>query len=114
MIDASQILEALMLACFGLSWPFNAYKSWCARTARGANWQFFVIIMFGYCLGIAAKFVAGNISWVLVVYILNILVVFINLIVYVRNRRLDKRADALMAKAARVSLGTETKAGAHT
>ena len=33
----SQILEAGMLICFGLSWPTNAYKSYKARTAVGTS-----------------------------------------------------------------------------
>ena len=31
----SEILEIVMILCFGASWPFNVYKSYHARTAKG-------------------------------------------------------------------------------
>ena len=31
----SHLLEALMILCFGLSWPLSIYKSWTSRTAKG-------------------------------------------------------------------------------
>ena len=64
-----------MLICFGLSWPLNAYKNYRAGTAAGTSWQFIALITAGYFAGIAAKFVSGNLNWVLIVYF--------------RNRRLD-------------------------
>jgi hypothetical protein len=39
--------------------------------------------------GIGAKILTGNFTYVLAVYVLNLLFVSINLLVYVRNRRLD-------------------------
>ena len=54
----AEILEAVMLVCFGLSWPMNAYKNYKARTAAGASWQFILLITLGYVAGIAAKFVS--------------------------------------------------------
>ena len=68
----AEILEAAMLVCFGLSWPMNAYKNYKARTAAGTSWQFLGLITFGYLLGMAAKFCAGSITWVLAVYLLNL------------------------------------------
>ena len=35
----AEALEAIMLICFGLSWPMNAYKNFKARTAAGTSWQ---------------------------------------------------------------------------
>ena len=64
----AEILEAVMLICFGLSWPMNAWKSFKARTAAGTSWQFLGLITLGYVAGIAAKFVSGNLNWVLIVY----------------------------------------------
>ena len=68
----AEILEAAMLVCFGLSWPMNAYKNYKARTAAGTSWQFLGLITFGYLLGMAAKFCAGSITWVLAVYSLHL------------------------------------------
>lgn len=90
----SQILEAAMLICFGLSWPTNAYKNYQARTAAGTSWQFIMLITVGYFAGIAAKIVSGSINWVLAIYILNLVFLAANWGVYFRNRRLDKERIA--------------------
>ena len=50
------------------------------------------MILFGYLCGIAAKILSGNINYVLVVYFLNLITVCLNLLVYFRNRGLDRRA----------------------
>lgn len=85
----AEILEAVMLLCFGLSWPMNAYKSFKARTAAGTSWQFIALITAGYVAGIAAKFVSGSINWVLAVYFINMVCLGLNWAVYFRNRKLD-------------------------
>ncbi len=90
----AEILEAVMLICFGLSWPTNALKAFRAKTARGSSWQFLLLITFGYVAGIAAKFVSGSINWVLAVYFLNIAMLGINWAVYFRNRKLDAAEEA--------------------
>lgn len=94
-----EILEVVMLICFGLSWPINAYKSWKARTAKGKSPAFLCLIIFGYIAGITAKFLnesyMASISskwYVLFFYFLNMLMVSADLILYFRNRRLDKLA----------------------
>lgn len=85
----AQILEAAMLACFGVSWPVNAAKAWKARTAAGTSAVFLGLITLGYLCGIAAKFAGANLSWVLAVYLFNLCALAANWVVYVRNRRLD-------------------------
>lgn len=86
-----QALEAAMLICFGLSWPLNAYKNWQARTAAGTSWQFILLITLGYVAGIAAKYISGQVNWVLIVYYLNLVFLGANWYVYFRNTRLDKQ-----------------------
>ena len=90
----AEVLEAAMLVCFGLSWPINAYKSFIAETAAGSSWQFIALITAGYLAGIAAKFASGTVNWVLAVYFVNLACVGVNWAVYVRNRKLDARAEA--------------------
>lgn len=85
----AELLEAAMLLCFGISWPLNAYKGYRARTAAGTSWQFIALITAGYLAGIAAKLLAGGISWVLAVYLANLVFLGLNWAVYFRNRRLD-------------------------
>ena len=84
-----EILETLMLICFGMSWPMNVYRNYKARTARGMSLLFILLIISGYVACIGAKILTGNFTYVLAVYVLNLLFVSINLLVYVRNRRLD-------------------------
>ena len=84
-----EILETLMLICFGMYWPMNVYRNYKARTARGMSLLFILLIISGYVAGIGAKILTGNFTYVLAVYVLNLLFVSINLLVYVRNRRLD-------------------------
>ena len=42
----SAVLEAIMLVCFGLSWPINAVKAWKSKTAAGTSWMFLALITF--------------------------------------------------------------------
>ncbi len=93
----AEILEAIMLICFGLSWPINAYKNFRARTAAGTSWQFILLITLGYFAGIAAKFVSGTINWVLAVYFINVVCIAVNWAVYFRNRKLDAERDVIDA-----------------
>lgn len=103
----AEVLEAAMLVCFGLSWPMNAYKNYKAGTAVGTSWQFIALITLGYAAGIAAKFAAGTLNWVLVVYFVNVVCIGANWLVYFRNRRLDERrscaARAVVAPASPVA-----------
>ena len=90
-VDMSAILEAVMLVCFGLSWPINAIKAWKAETAVSTSWMFLALITFGYIAGIAAKFAGGTVNWVLAVYLINLAALIVNWAVFFRNRMLDKR-----------------------
>jgi hypothetical protein len=89
----SQALEAFMVVCFGLSWPMSIARSWRARTARGKSLFFLCAIAVGYGVGIAAKLLAGHITYVFVFYVLNLLMVAADIALYVRNAGLDRRAD---------------------
>ena len=51
----SDLLEALMIVCFGLSWPVSIYKSYTSRTAKGKSLFFEVFIWIGYVFVIGRK-----------------------------------------------------------
>ena len=85
----AEIFETVMLICFGLSWPVNLVKNLRAKTAKGTSLGFILLILFGYIAGITAKFVSGNLSYVLVAYLINLVMVSLNLAVYYRNRAFD-------------------------
>ena len=89
----SSIFETAMLVCFGLSWPFNLVNNIKAKTAKNTSLKFLLLITFGYICGIAAKLVSGNINYVLIAYIINLLVVGANVVVYFINRGYDKNEN---------------------
>lgn len=51
----SELLETVMLVCFGLSWPINVWKNVKAKTARNMSLRFIMLIVAGYAAGIIAK-----------------------------------------------------------
>ncbi len=88
---AAEVLEILMIVLFGCSWPANVLKSYKSRTAKGKSLLFIVLILTGYLCGIAGKIMSGSFKWyVLFFYILNTVMVFIDLLLYFRNKKLDK------------------------
>ena len=87
------VFETIMLICFGLSWPLNVIKAYKARTAKGTSLPFILLIITGYVAGITAKIVTQQINYVLVVYLINLAIVAINILVYFRNVRLDKKIN---------------------
>ena len=93
-----QIFEVLMIVCFGVSWPFNIAKSWKAKTARGKSLLFEVCILVGYICGIAGKFITGNVTYVLIAYLINVVMVTIDILLTLRNMAMDKLADRKAAK----------------
>ena len=88
------IFESIMLICFGLSWPLNVIKAYKARTAKGTSLPFILLIITGYIAGITAKLVAGQVNYVLIVYLLNLAIVSVNVLVYFRNVSLDRKKTA--------------------
>ena len=89
------ILEAGMLICFGLSWPFNIAKSLRSRTAKGKSVAFEVLIITGYLCGLVGKFILGDLSYVVLFYIADILMVATDLVLTLRNPRSDRARSGL-------------------
>ena len=96
----SELLEIVMIVSFGVSWPMNVIKSYKARTTKGKSLWFMLLIFFGYIAGIASKltnevYMASFASkwYVLFFYVLNFIMVSVDLILYIRNKRLDKLAN---------------------
>lgn len=85
------ILETAMLICFGFSWPLNVIKAYKAQTAKGTSLPFILLIITGYIAGISAKIISGQITYVLVAYLVNLAIVSLNVIVYFRNVSLDNK-----------------------
>lgn len=87
----SQFFEALMVICFGISWPMNIIKSLKTRTAKGKSLLFLLFILVGYVFGISAKLISGNITYVFFFYVLNFVMVGTDVILYFRNKKLDEK-----------------------
>ena len=97
-MELGHLFEAAMLICFGFSWPINVVKAYKARTAKGTSLAFIFLIITGYPAGITAKFLNGQLNYVLVVYFLNLAIVMTNVFVYFRNVRLDNKKQSVQTK----------------
>lgn len=93
----AEFFEIMMIVSFGVSWPMNVIKSFKARTTKGKSLSFLYLILLGYVAGIISKFVnsayMSNFAekwYVLFFYILNFIMVGTDLIIYYRNKKLDK------------------------
>lgn len=82
------IFEALMMLGFGLAWPFNIYKSAKTKTAAGKSLAFMITIELAYLCGVIHK-MFYNFDAVIWLYIANLIMVFIDLMLMLRNRKLD-------------------------
>ena len=95
------LLEALTIFCFGLSWPIAIRKSWISRTARGKSVLFEFLLLVGYAFGIVRKIIQivvfGSTGFLFylsfVFYIVNSIEIWIDIALYFRNKRLDKIAE---------------------
>lgn len=97
----AEIFEIIMIVSFGASWPMNVMKSYKARTAKGKSLGFLCLIFFGYIAGIISKFMNeaymasfADKWYVLFFYFLNLIMVGADLIIYFRNKKLDKKNEA--------------------
>lgn len=91
------LLEAIMIFCWGLSWPISIHKSYTSRTAKGKSIVFEVFILIGYVCGIVRKFLqihqGGIFDWIFylgfIFYIINLMAVLIDMCLWIRNHHLD-------------------------
>jgi hypothetical protein len=110
----AELLESTMLICFGLSWPMNLAKNIKAKSARNMSLQFILLIIIGYIAGISAKIYNHRFNYVLVVYLLNLIVVSANVVVFFINRRYDRQAKEANAKLCRQLSGNTANTSVDT
>jgi len=96
----AEILEILMLICFGASWPINLSKNIKGKTTKGVSLGFYCLIFVGYIAGILSKFLNESYMsqfsskwYVLIFYFLNLIVVGLNIVVYFRNRNIENKTS---------------------
>lgn len=83
------IFEIIMLLCFGAAWPISIYKSLKSRSVSGKSVIFLYVIMIGYVAGIVNKLVY-NMDWVILLYGINLIMVFTDTMLYYRFSNLVK------------------------
>ncbi len=66
----SQSFEAVMMICFGFSWPISILKTIQAKNPVGKSLVFTALVICGYVAGIAFK-LAGRTDWVIAFYLMN-------------------------------------------
>ncbi len=110
------LLEALTIFCFGLSWPISIRKSLVSRTAKGKSLFFEVFLLVGYACGIAKKIIesaglfgvtpklttlTGFPKAIFILsfffYVLNFIEISIDVCLYFRNKKLDEAAEKAAA-----------------
>ena len=81
------VFEIGMLVCFGFAWPTAIHKSIKSKSIEGKSLLFIYVIMTGYIFGIVHKIIF-SLDFVVILYIINLVMVFTDLLLYYRNRRL--------------------------
>ena len=88
-----QIFEFIMLACFGLSWPISVYKSIKSKSTQGKSVVFIIAIIIGYISGVIGKIINDQLTYVLIIYCFNLIVVLVDLVLFFINRKREKEIN---------------------
>lgn len=86
----TSIFEVGMLLCFAAAWPFNIYRSYKCRTAIGKSITFEAVVEVGYIFGMINNWLHGT-DYVMAFYILDFALVGADMLLWARNRRLDRQ-----------------------
>ena len=89
-MDTASILETLMIFSFGISWPLSIIRMYRSWSTGGKSLSFSCFILFGYFCGIGAKVVNHNYNLAFVFYIINTIMVTVDILLWIRNRRYEK------------------------
>ena len=101
-----ELLEALTIFCFGLSWPISIHKSLVSKTAKGKSLFFEVFLLCGYAFGITRKLMqlstmdsSGFLFYLsFFFYVLNFIEISIDIAHYFRNVKYDKARMVLVTE----------------
>ncbi len=86
------IFEAVMMICFGASWPASIWKTVTVKNPAGKSMIFLWLVLIGYFSGIIYK--CYNPDWVIALYCLNAAMVATDIFFVTRYRRM-RRAGLL-------------------
>lgn len=81
------LYEAIMLICFGASWPVSIWRTYKVKNPVGKSIGFLLLIIIGYISGIINK-CFGTVNWVLGLYILNLIMVASDLVLVIYYRKM--------------------------
>ncbi len=84
------IFEIMMLLCFGLAWPLSIYKSYKSRSTKGKSLLFLYVVLVGYVAGVLHK-IFYHADGVIVFYIINLLMVITDTVLFYRNLWIEKK-----------------------
>jgi hypothetical protein len=77
--------EITMLICFASGWPFSIAKALRTKHVSGKSPGFMAVICLGYFAGVFHK-IFFAFDWVIVLYILNMVLIAIDLSLYFKYR----------------------------
>lgn len=83
------VFEIGMLVCFGFAWPTSIMKSLQSKSIEGKSVIFLYVVLVGYIFGMIHKF-TYNLDFVVILYAINFIMVFIDLLLYYRNKKLAR------------------------
>ncbi|MBP7052959.1 MAG: hypothetical protein KBE65_18290 [Phycisphaerae bacterium] len=81
--------EAMMMICFGVSWPVAIAKTLRTRNVAGMSLFFLVVVEMGYLAGILSKLL-GRLDWVVALYVLNFIFVGTEIALYLRYSKRER------------------------
>ena len=89
--EVAPYAEALMLACFGASWPFSVAKAIRVKKVTGKSPVFLWLVLLGYAAGMTFKLARWSEEpavrhWVLALYAFNFCIVAVDTFLYYRYR----------------------------
>jgi len=87
------VFEIVVLLCFGFAWPFSIHKSLTSHSVKGKSLAFLLIVWFGYVAGILHK-IFYHPDVVVVFYAINLTMVTVDALLYLRNRRIVNNKTA--------------------
>ena len=96
------ILEAGMMFCFGISWPFQVAKTYKTKNVKGKSILFLWLVEACYLMGMAHKIIY-NMDAVIYLYAANFLLVGTDMVLYYiyKNRPENKTSNQLLEQNAK-------------
>lgn len=79
------VFEAIMLICFGASWPAAVYKTYTTKNVESKSLLFMSLIILGYLAGMAHKYF-NSYDFVFWLYVANLALVLCDLVLYFRYK----------------------------